>query len=109
MLPHFPEYQLCKQFAEYFKDKINTICNRLSCTFNPIYYAPRILPCTLTLTHFTLPTNTAIYNYIVTARCSSLHNPIPIYLITTLATTLTLTYKNIIDDSLITGTIPNLK
>ena len=62
----------------------------------------------MTLTHFTVPTNTAIYNYIVTARCSSPNDPIPLYLIKKLATTLTLTYKNIIDDSLITGTIPNL-
>ena len=79
-----------------------------SCTFDPLYNAPQILPCTSTLTHFTVPTNTAIYNYIVTARCSSPHNPIPLYLIKKLAITLTLTYKNIIDDSLITGTIPNL-
>ena len=107
-LPHFPDDQLCKKFAEYFKDKINTICNRLSCTFDPLYNAPQILPCTSTLTHFTVPTNTAIYNYIVTARCSSPHDPIPLYLIKKLASTLTFTYKNIIDDSLLTGTIPNL-
>ena len=87
---------------------MNTICNRFSFTFNPLYNAPQILPCTSTLTHFTLPTNTAIYNYIVIARCSSPHDPIPQYLITKLAKTTTLTYKNIIDDSLITGTIPNL-
>ena len=105
-LPHFTDDQLCKQFAEYCIDKINTIYNRLSCTFNPIYSAPQILPYTSTITHFTLPTNTAIYNYIVTARCSSPHDPILLYLIKKLAKTLT--YKNIIDDSLITGTIPNV-
>ena len=107
-LPYFPDDQLCKKCTEYFIDKINTICNRLSCTCNPLYNAPQILPCTSTLSHFTLPTNTAIYNYIVTARCSSPHDPIPLYLIKKLATTLTLPYTNIIDESLITGTIPNL-
>ena len=106
-LRHFPDVQLCKQFEEYFKEQINTICKILSCTFKPLYNAPQILPCTSTLTHFTLPTNTAIYNYIVTARCSSSHDPIPLYLIK-LAKTLILTYKNIIDDSPITGNIPNL-
>ena len=89
-------------------EKINTICNSLSCTCNPLYNEPQILPCTSTLTHFTLPTNTAIYNYIVTTRCSSPHDTIPLYLIKKLATTLILTYTNIIDNSLISGTIPNL-
>ena len=55
-------------------------------------------PPTHSHTHFTLPTNTAIYNYIVTARFSSTHDTIPLYLIQKLAKTLT--YKNIIDDSL---------
>ena len=49
------------------------------------YNTPQILPCTSKLIHFTLPTNTAIYNYIVTARYSSSHDPIPLYLIKNLA------------------------
>ena len=87
--------------AEYFKDKINTICNRLSCTFDPLYNAPQILPCTSTLTHFTLPTNTAIYNYIVTARCSSPHEPITVYLIKKTSINSDSILQSIIDDSLI--------
>ena len=71
-LPLFPDDQLCKQFAEYFIYKFNNICHRLSCTFNPLYNAPQISPCTSTLIHFTLPTNNAIT--IILSLLDALHH-----------------------------------
>ena len=56
---------------------------------------------------FSLPTTTEIYNLIITSKCSSPSEPLPLQTLKKLASTIAPIYKRVIDESLITGTIPS--
>ena len=56
---------------------------------------------------FSLPTTTEIYNLIITSKCSSPSEPLPLQTLKKLASTIAQIYKRFIDESLITGIIPS--
>ena len=74
-LPHFPDDQLCKQFAEYFIDKINTICNRISSTYirKPKHTPTHTYIHTPTHTRLHIPIHTPTHTYIHTPTHTRLH------------------------------------
>ena len=56
---------------------------------------------------FSLPTTTDIHNIIITSKCSSPSEPLPLQTLKKLASTIAPIYKRFIDESIITGTIPS--
>ena len=56
---------------------------------------------------FSLPTTTEIYNLIITSKCSSPSELLPLQTLKKLASTIAPIYKRFIDESFITGTIPS--
>ena len=110
ILPDLPDIQLCSTFSDYFSDKIKLIYDNLN-TLNKqlpdiqLYYDCAIL--TPTFTVFSLPTTTEIYNLIITSKCYSPSEPLPLLTLKKLASTIVPIHKHCIDESLITGTIPS--
>ena len=110
ILPDIPDILLFSTFSDYFSDKIKLIYDNLN-TLNKqlsdiqLYYDCAIL--TPTFTVFSLPTTTEIYNLIITSKCSSPSEPLPIQTLKKLASTIAPIYKRVIDESLITGSIPS--
>ena len=109
ILPNLPESILTTNFAKYFIDKIDNIHNKLTKLINlpicAITTQSPLLP-HITLSSFTLPTNDELLNLILTAKCSSPNDPLPLSLTKKLSTVLTPLFKDIIDTSLLTGNIP---
>ena len=109
ILPNLPESILTTNFAKHFIDKIDNIHNKLTKLINlpicAITTQSPLLP-HITLSSFTLPTNDELLNLILTAKCSSPNDPLPLSLTKKLSTTLTPLFKDIIDTSLLTGNIP---
>ena len=110
MLPDLPDIHLFSTFSDYFSDKIKLIYDNINILNKQLPDIQLSYDCAIltpTLTVFSLPTTTEIYNLIITSKCSSLSEPIPIQSLKNIASTIAPIYKRFIYEFIITGIIPS--
>ena len=102
---------LVNKFSNFFDNKISNICDNISKSksVNKSININCFDTCSFpnnNFNNFITPTHTEIYNLIITAKCTSPNDPLPLSITKKIINTLTPLYHKIINISLTTGIIP---
>ena len=102
---------LVNKFSNFFDNKISNICDNISKSkfVNKSININCFDICSFpnnNFNNFITPTHTEIYNLIITAKCTSPNDPLPLSITKKIINTLTPLYHKIINISLTTGIIP---
>ena len=107
-IPNIPKNKLCNEFSNFFSNKILSTCSTIT-SLHQKYSIPCILiskPIDKYLSIFTTPSISNIYDLILKSNSSSPSDPINIYTVKSLASTLSPYLHTIFSSSLSNGVSP---
>ena len=107
-IPNIPKNKLCNEFSNFFSNKILSTCSTIT-SLHQKYSIPCILiskPIDKYLSIFTTPSISNIYDLILKSNSSSPSDPINIYTVKSLASTLSPYLHTIFSSSLSNGVLP---